>query len=100
EPGAGSDLAALRMTAVRDGDHYRGSGQKTWTTYAHEADWIFCLVRTGQGARKHDGISFLLVDLRMPGIEVRPIRTIDGYHHLNEVFFDDVRVPAENLIGE
>nr|WP_047167802.1 acyl-CoA dehydrogenase family protein [Sphingomonas sp. Y57] len=100
EPGAGSDLAALRMTAVCDGDHYRLDGQKTWTTYAHEADWIFCLVRTGQGARKHDGISFLLVDLRRRGIEVRPIRTIDGYHHLNEVFFDDVSVPAENLVGE
>ncbi|QEH79680.1 pimeloyl-CoA dehydrogenase large subunit [Sphingomonas sp. C8-2] len=100
EPGAGSDLASLRMAAVREGDHYRVSGQKIWTTYAHKADWIFCLVRTGQGGRKHEGISFLLIDLRTPGIEIRPIRTIDGYHHLNEVFFDDVRVPVENLVGE
>jgi alkylation response protein AidB-like acyl-CoA dehydrogenase len=100
EPGAGSDLASLKMAAVRDGDHYRVSGQKIWTTYAHEADWIFCLVRTGQGGRKHEGISFLLIDMASPGVEVRPIRTIDGYHHLNEVFFDDVRVPVENLVGE
>lgn len=100
EPGAGSDLASLKMAAVRDGDHYRVSGQKIWTTYAHKADWIFCLVRTAQGARKHEGISFLLIDLTTPGIEVRPIRTIDGYHHLNEVFFDDVLVPAGNLVGE
>ena len=100
EPGAGSDLASLKMTAVREGDRYRVSGQKIWTTYAHEADWIFCLVRTGQGGRKHEGISFLLIDLATPGIEVRPIRTIDGYHHLNEVFFDDVRVPADHLVGE
>ncbi|KQX17607.1 MULTISPECIES: acyl-CoA dehydrogenase family protein [unclassified Sphingomonas] len=100
EPGAGSDLASLRMEAVREGDHYRVSGQKIWTTYAHKADWIFCLVRTGKGGRKHEGISFLLIDLATPGIEVRPIRTIDGYHHLNEVFFEDVRVPAENLVGE
>ncbi|MES2497375.1 MAG: acyl-CoA dehydrogenase family protein [Pseudomonadota bacterium] len=100
EPGAGSDLASLKMAAVREGDQYRVSGQKIWTTYAHEADWIFCLVRTGQGGRQHEGISFLLIDLATPGIEVRPIRTIDGYHHLNEVFFDDVLVPAGNLVGD
>jgi len=100
EPGAGSDLASLKMTAVRDGDQYRVNGQKIWTTYAHKADWIFCLVRTGQGGRKHEGISFLLIDLATPGVEVRPIRTIDGYHHLNEVFFDDVRVPVDHLVGE
>jgi pimeloyl-CoA dehydrogenase len=101
EPGAGSDLASLRTSARRDGDHYVVNGQKTWTTYAHMADWIFCLVRTDPGAaRKQEGISFLLIDLRTPGITVRPIRTIDNEHHLNEVFFDDVQVPVVNLVGE
>jgi alkylation response protein AidB-like acyl-CoA dehydrogenase len=100
EPGAGSDLAALKTAAVRDGEIYRVNGQKIWTTYAHEADWIFCLVRTDSSGRKQQGISFLLIDMATPGITVRPIRTIDGYHHVNEVFFDDVQVPVANLIGE
>ena len=101
EPGAGSDLAALRTTARREGDYYIVDGQKTWTSYAHLADWIFCLVRTDPGAaRRQAGISFLLIDLRSPGITVRPIRSIDNDHHLNEVFFDSVRVPAANLVGE
>lgn len=101
EPGAGSDLASLRLSARRKGDAYIVDGQKTWTTGAHNADWIFCLVRTDPGAPKQqDGISFLLIDMRSKGIEVRPIRTIDGGVEINEVFFDDVRVPAENLVGE
>jgi alkylation response protein AidB-like acyl-CoA dehydrogenase len=100
EPGAGSDLAALRTAAVRDGDVYRVTGQKIWTTYAHEADWIFCLVRTDSSGRKQQGISFLLIDMATPGIQIRPIRTIDGYHHVNEVFFDNVEVPVANLVGE
>ncbi|MFA5962537.1 MAG: acyl-CoA dehydrogenase family protein [Sphingomonas sp.] len=100
EPGAGSDLASLKTSAERDGDGYRVNGQKIWTTYAHEADWIFCLVRTERSARKQQGISFLLIDMATPGITVRPISTIDGYHHVNEVYFDDVLVPAENLVGE
>jgi pimeloyl-CoA dehydrogenase large subunit len=100
EPGAGSDLASLKTTAVRDGDAYVVDGQKTWTTLAQHADWIFCLVRTDRAARKQQGISFLLIDMRSPGITVRPIITIDGGHEVNEVFFDAVRVPAENLVGE
>jgi alkylation response protein AidB-like acyl-CoA dehydrogenase len=100
EPNAGSDLAGLKTRAVRDGDAYVVNGQKTWTTYAHWADWIFCLVRTQQGDRPQDGVSFLLIDMRSPGTSVRPIATMDGKHHINEVFFDDVRVPAENLVGE
>jgi pimeloyl-CoA dehydrogenase len=101
EPGAGSDLASLRTSARRDGDRYIVTGQKIWTTYAHMADWIFCLVRTDPAAaRRQEGISFLLIDLRSPGITVRPIRTIDDEHHLNEVFFDEVAVPAANLVGE
>jgi alkylation response protein AidB-like acyl-CoA dehydrogenase len=100
EPGAGSDLAALQTRAERDGDEYVVNGSKIWTTYAQYADWIFCLVRTESGARKQDGISFLLIDMKSPGITVRPIDTIDGYHHINEVFFEDVRVPVENLVGE
>ncbi|RYY82521.1 MAG: acyl-CoA dehydrogenase, partial [Comamonadaceae bacterium] len=101
EPGAGSDLAALRTSARREGDNYIVNGQKIWTTYAHMADWIFCLVRTNpDAARRQDGISFLLIDLRTPGITVRPIHSIDNEHHLNEVFFDDVRVPVANLVGE
>lgn len=101
EPGAGSDLASLQTRAVRDGDHYIVNGQKTWTTLAQHANWIFCLVRTDPNApKKQAGISFLLVDLASPGVTVRPIRLIDGSYEVNEVFFDDVRVPAENLVGE
>jgi acyl-CoA dehydrogenase len=100
EPGSGSDLASLRTRAVRDGDDYIVNGQKIWTTGAHEADWIFMLVRTASGAKKQSGISFLLVDMKTPGITVRPIISIDGYHHLNETFFDNVRVPVGNLVGE
>jgi alkylation response protein AidB-like acyl-CoA dehydrogenase len=105
EPGAGSDLAALKTRAVRqsdkDGGHYVVNGQKIWTSTAHHADWIFLLVRTDpKAAKPQQGISFLLVDMRTPGIEVRPIISIDGSHHLNEVFFTEVRVPVENLVGE
>jgi alkylation response protein AidB-like acyl-CoA dehydrogenase len=100
EPGAGSDLASLRTRAVRDGDVYVVNGQKTWTSYAHWAERMFCLVRTGEGARKQEGISFLLLDMDMPGITVRPIITLDGAHIVNEVFFEDVRVPVANLVGE
>jgi len=100
EPGAGSDLAAVKMRAVRDGDHYMVNGQKTWTTLAHYADWIFCLVRTDPEAQQQRGISFLLIDMKSPGITVRPIITLDGEHEVNEVFFDNVRVPLENLVGE
>ena len=100
EPGSGSDLASLKTRAIRDGDEYVVNGQKTWTTLAQYADWIFCLVRTDPDARKQSGISFLLIDMKTPGITVRPIQTIDGGHEVNEVFFDDVRVPVENLVGE
>jgi pimeloyl-CoA dehydrogenase large subunit len=100
EPGSGSDLASLKTRAVRDGDEYVVNGQKTWTTFAQYADWIFCLVRTDPDAKKQSGISFLLIDMKSPGITVRPIQTIDGGHEVNEVFFDDVRVPVENLVGE
>jgi pimeloyl-CoA dehydrogenase large subunit len=100
EPGAGSDLAGLSTTAVRKGDHYIVNGQKTWTTLAQYADWIFCLVRTDPGAKKQLGISFLLIDMKTPGLTVRPIQTLDGGHEVNEVFFDDVKVPAGNLIGQ
>ncbi|WP_349609711.1 acyl-CoA dehydrogenase [Cupriavidus sp. DF5525] len=99
EPGSGSDLASLRTQAVRTGDHYVVNGQKIWTSYAHQADWIFLLVRTDPSVKKQAGISFLLADMRTPGITVRPIVSIDGRHHLNETFFDDVRVPVRNLIG-
>jgi pimeloyl-CoA dehydrogenase large subunit len=99
EPGAGSDLASLKTSAKRDGDHYVVNGQKTWTTLAQYADWIFCLVRTDPAAKKQEGISFLLIDMKTPGITVRPIQTIDGGHEVNEVFFDDVKVPVENLVG-
>ncbi|WP_421928983.1 pimeloyl-CoA dehydrogenase large subunit [Neoaquamicrobium sediminum] len=100
EPGAGSDLASLKTRAVRDGDHYIVNGQKTWTTLAQYADWIFCLVRTDTQVKKQEGISFLLIDMKTPGIEVRPIVTIDGGREVNEVFLTDVRVPVENLVGE
>jgi len=100
EPGAGSDLASLRTSARREGDEYVVNGQKTWTTLAQHADWIFCLVRTDPAAKKQEGISFLLIDMRSKGITVRPIQTIDGGVEVNEVWFDEVRVPAENLVGQ
>jgi alkylation response protein AidB-like acyl-CoA dehydrogenase len=100
EPGAGSDLAGLSTRAVRDGDHYIVNGQKTWTTLGQHANRIFCLVRTDPEAKKQEGISFLLIDMDSPGVTVRPIITLDGEHEVNEVFFEDVRVPAENLVGE
>jgi alkylation response protein AidB-like acyl-CoA dehydrogenase len=99
EPGAGSDLAALRTQAVRDGDDYVVNGQKIWTSYAHRSDWMFCLVRTSSEGKPQAGITFLLVDMKTPGITVRPIHSIDGLHHLNEVFFNDVRVPVANRVG-
>jgi len=100
EPGAGSDLAAVKTTAVRDGDHYIVDGQKTWTTLGQHANMIFCLVRTNREAKKQQGISFLLIDMATPGVEVRPIITLEGEHEVNEVFFTGVRVPVENLVGE
>ncbi len=100
EPGAGSDLASLRTRAVRDGDHYVINGQKLWTSYAHVADYVFCLVRTDPNARKQSGISLLLIDLKTPGIRIRPVKTLDERHHVNEVFFEDVRVPLDSLLGE
>ena len=100
EPGAGSDLASLKTRAERDGDHYLVNGQKTWTTLGQHANRIFCLVRTDPSAKKQEGISFLLIDMDTPGITVRPISTLDGEHEVNEVFFDNVRVPVENLVGE
>ncbi len=100
EPGAGSDLAGLKTTAVRDGDHYVINGQKTWTTLGQHANMIFCLVRTSKEGKPQEGISFILVDMDTPGVEIRPIITIEGGHEVNEVFFTDVRVPAENLVGE
>ncbi len=100
EPGAGSDLAALKTAARRDGDDYIVNGQKIWTSTAHMADWCFLLVRTDPNApKRQEGISFLLVDMKTPGITVRPIISIDGTHHLNEVFFDDVRVPVSMRVG-
>ena len=100
EPGSGSDLASLKTRAERDGEHYVVNGQKTWTTLAQHADMMFCLVRTDNGVRKQEGISFLLIDMRTPGITVRPIITLDEDHEVNEVFFDKVSVPVANLIGE
>jgi len=104
EPGSGSDLASLKMRAqrvkTRQGDRYIANGQKTWTTLAQYADMIFCLVRTSTEARKQEGISFLLIDMHSPGVTVRPIIMLDGEHHVNEVFFENVEVPAENLVGE
>ena len=100
EPGSGSDLASLRTAARREGDVYVVTGQKIWTTSAHVADWVFALVRTDNEARKQEGISFLLIDLKSPGITIRPIRSIDGEHHLNEVFFEEVSVPVGNLVGQ
>jgi alkylation response protein AidB-like acyl-CoA dehydrogenase len=101
EPGSGSDLASLKTKAVRQGDHYVVNGQKIWTTLAHYADWIFCLVRTDPTLEKRqEGISFLLMDMKTPGITVRPLILMDGAHEVNEVFFDDVKVPLENLVHE
>ena len=100
EPGAGSDLASLKTKAVREGDHYIVNGQKTWTTLGQHADWIFCLVRTDPAAKKQAGISFILIDMTTPGITLRPIITLEGRHEVNEVFFDNVKVPVENLVGE
>jgi alkylation response protein AidB-like acyl-CoA dehydrogenase len=100
EPGSGSDLASLRTSAVRDGGHYVVNGQKTWNTLGQYADWIFCLVRTSAEARPQSGISFLLIDMKSPGISVRPIITLEGEHEINDIFFENVRVPLENLVGE
>jgi alkylation response protein AidB-like acyl-CoA dehydrogenase len=100
EPNAGSDLAALETRTVRDGDDYLIFGQKTWTSEAHHADWIFVLARTNQDAPKHKGISFFLIDMKTPGITVRPMVHMANRHHFNEVFFENVRVPKENLVGE
>lgn len=100
EPGSGSDLASVKTTAVRDGDHYIVNGQKTWTTLGQHANMIFCLVRTNKEVKAQAGISFLLIDMNTPGVEVRPIITLDGEHEVNEVFFTDVKVPVENLVGE
>ncbi len=100
EPGSGSDLASLKTSAVREGERYRVNGQKTWNTYGQYADWIFCLVRTSTEGRQQEGISFLLIDMKTPGITVRPIIMIDGEHEINEVWFEDVMVPVENRVGE
>lgn len=99
EPNAGSDLASLKTRAERHDDHYLVNGQKIWTTQAHWADMMFCLVRTDSKVKQQQGISFLLIDMKTPGIEVRPIYSIDGHHHLNEVYFTDVKVPVANLVG-
>jgi alkylation response protein AidB-like acyl-CoA dehydrogenase len=100
EPGSGSDLASLRTKAVREGDHYVVNGSKTWNTMGHWADWIFCLVRTNAEAKQQEGISFLLIDMKTPGITVKPIIMADGGHEVNEVFFDNVKVPVANLVGK
>ena len=102
EPGAGSDLASLKTRAVRDGDDYIVNGTKIWTTHAHHANMMFALVRTGSpdSARKQEGISFILIDMKSRGISIRPIRTIGGDHEVNQVFFDDVRVPVANRVGD
>ena len=100
EPGAGSDLASLKTRAERQGERYVVNGQKTWTTLAQYADMIFCLVRTASTGKRQEGISFLLIDMRTPGVTVRPIITLDGEHEVNEVWFEDVEVPVDNLVGE
>ena len=105
EPSSGSDLASLRTKAVREGDHYIVNGQKIWTTNAHYADWIFCLVRTSNEGKRQEGISFLLINMKSPGIKIDPIYLVDGTrtpmrHEVNQVFFTDVKVPVENLVGE
>ncbi len=99
EPGSGSDLASLSTRAVRDGDHYIVNGIKAWTTLGQHADWIFCLVRTDPNAKKQQGISFLLIDMKTPGVSVHPVITMEGDHEVNETHFEDVRVPVENRIG-
>jgi alkylation response protein AidB-like acyl-CoA dehydrogenase len=100
EPGSGSDLASLRTSAVRQGDHYLVSGQKTWNTLGQYADWIFCLVRTSTEGRPQQGISFLLIDMKSPGVTLRPITMLDGEHEINEIWFENVKVPVQNLVGE
>jgi alkylation response protein AidB-like acyl-CoA dehydrogenase len=100
EPGSGSDLASVKTKAERHGDHYIVNGQKTWTTLGQYGEWIFCLVRTSNEGKPQTGISFLLIDMKSPGVSVRPIRLLDGSVEVNEVWFDNVKVPAENLIGE
>ena len=100
EPGSGSDLASLKTSAVREGDHYVVNGQKTWITLAQHADWIFCLVRPDPAAKAREGISFLLIDMKTKGIAVRPIVTMDGGAEINEVWFEDVKVPVENVVGQ
>jgi acyl-CoA dehydrogenase len=100
EPGSGSDLSSLKTRAVRDGDHYIVNGTKIWTTHAHNADRMFALVRTSDEPRQQDGISFILIDMKAPGVSIRPIMTIGGDHEVNQVFFDDVRVPVSDRIGE
>jgi alkylation response protein AidB-like acyl-CoA dehydrogenase len=100
EPGAGSDLASLKTAARRDGDDYVINGQKTWTTLAQFADWMFCLVRTHSEGKPQEGISLVLIDMRTPGVRVRPIRTLDLGADVNEVFLDDVRIPTANLVGD
>lgn len=100
EPGSGSDLASLKTRAERQGDHYIVNGQKTWTTLGQYGEWIFCLVRTDTECKPQKGISFLLIDMKSPGVTVRPIKLLDGECEVNEVFFDNVKVPAENLVGE
>jgi alkylation response protein AidB-like acyl-CoA dehydrogenase len=100
EPGAGSDLASLRTKAVREGDNYIVNGQKTWTTLAQFADWIFCLVRTNSEVKQQEGITFLLIDMKSPGITVKPIIVLDGAREVNEVFLDNVKVPVTNRVGE
>ena len=100
EPGSGSDLASLQTRAIRDGDDFVVNGQKIWTSGAHQADWCFCLTRTDPDAPKHRGITYLLIDMKTPGITVRPLVNMASQHHFNEVFFEDVRVPARNVLGE
>ena len=100
EPGSGSDLASVKTKAEKQGDHYLVNGQKTWTTLGQYGEWIFCLVRTSNEGKPQTGISFLLIDMKSPGVSVRPIRLLDGSLEVNEVWFDNVKVPVENLIGE
>jgi alkylation response protein AidB-like acyl-CoA dehydrogenase len=100
EPGSGSDLASLRTSAMRQGEHYLVNGQKTWNTLGQYADWIFCLVRTSNEARQQQGISFLLIDMKTPGITLKPIITIEGEHEINDIFFENVKVPVQNLVGD